>query len=130
MVVAPGWSGDTAHCAGVRSAVGAHGWNINESDFFWHGLVVVSCGEYGACFLFWGVGGLESVRGVMCPWLCLAHCWVLRQQDLQRNVAGLSGGSPLCGGCSGVSGFPVLAGRMVVSLRGGAVWGVGVGVVV
>lgn len=26
-----------AHCAGVCSAVGAHGWNINES-FFWHGL--------------------------------------------------------------------------------------------
>ena len=27
-----------AHCAGVCSAVGAHGWNINESNLFWHGL--------------------------------------------------------------------------------------------
>ena len=30
-----------AHCAGVCSAVGAHGWNINESNFF--GMALTGC---------------------------------------------------------------------------------------
>ena len=75
------WSGDKAHCAGVCSAVGAHGWNINESDFFvWHGLcgcvlalvrhrvlsVSSLLGEgVGVCGV-WKVSGM--LAGVGCVW--------------------------------------------------------------
>ena len=57
-----------AHCAGVCSAVGAHGWNISKSSF-WHGLlVVVSWREYGSSFSHFCVGGVvgKAVRGVRC----------------------------------------------------------------
>jgi hypothetical protein len=83
-------------------------------------LVVVSCGEYGACPPLWGrVSGKAAGRG--CCGLCLVHCWVLRQQDLQR----------LC--CRDPLGFLVFL--SLPSVRrlpcvGGVVRGVGVGVVV
>jgi hypothetical protein len=50
-----------AHCAGVCSAVGAHGWNINESNLFGMAFTVVSWCQYGGhglCALFWGVWGV------------------------------------------------------------------------
>ena len=55
-----------AHCAGVCSAVGAHGWNINES-FFWHGfrgcvLVLVRRFVLLLCVGVWVVGNVSGVR--------------------------------------------------------------------
>ena len=54
-----------AHCAGVCSAVGAHGWNINES-FFWHGfrgcvLVLVRRFVLLLCVGVWVVGNVSGV---------------------------------------------------------------------
>ena len=65
-----------AHCAGVCSAVGAHGWNINES-FFGMVFCAVSWCEYGNVRLpLWGVWCCwESVPGCGVWGLCLAHCW-------------------------------------------------------
>ena len=53
------WLFSVAHCAGVCSAVGAHGWNINESMFFGMACVVVSWCQYGGRLfaLLVGVGG-------------------------------------------------------------------------
>ncbi|QSZ47156.1 hypothetical protein AYX22_19955 [Arthrobacter sp. D5-1] len=74
-----------AHCAGVCSAVGAHGWNINESNLFgmaFTGCVLVPVRQH-VSLLFVGVGVVGNAAGVHGLWgLCLAHCWVLRQQDL------------------------------------------------
>jgi hypothetical protein len=72
-----------AHCAGVCSAVGAHGWNINESRFF--GMVFTGCVLVRVRrrrVPFWGCGVVGKVLGCGVWGLCLAHCWVLRQQDL------------------------------------------------
>jgi hypothetical protein len=106
-----------AHCAGVCSAVGAHGWNINESNLFGMALTgcvlvlvrqPVSLWGCGLCGTWWGVVGVG---------LCLAHCWVLRQQDLfaamqggifwcffcscNRHFRSLVSDSRVCGGCGG-----------------------------
>jgi hypothetical protein len=80
-------------------------------NVFWHGLVVVSCGEYGVCSFFGG-GCLESCGA----WRVLVVFGALLGPEATGPatiVAGPSGGSPVCGGCSGVSGFPVLAERVV-----------------
>jgi hypothetical protein len=84
-----------AHCAGVCSAVGAHGWNINESNLFgmaFTGCVLVPVRQRRVPF--GGVVLCGTRRGVVCVGLCLAHCWVLRQQDLfaamQRASSGVS----------------------------------------
>ncbi len=87
-----------AHCAGVCSAVGAHGWNINESNLF--GMAFTGCVLVPVrrpVPLLGGVGCLERGRGVRLWGLCLAHCWVLRQQDLFAAMQG---------GTSGVSFVP------------------------
>lgn len=90
--------------------MGAHGWNISKSSF-WHGLlVVVSWREYGSSFSHFCVGGLLGKRsGVFVAGLCLAHCWVLRQQGLFAAMRGIlvflvvpAAGTPLVfvwGGC-------------------------------
>ena len=73
---------------------------------------------------------MEGVRDVSWCGLCLVHCWVLRQQDLQRFVAGPVRGAAF-GWCFWGFWFPVFADRMRgCPLWGGGVWGVGVGVVV
>lgn len=57
-----------AHCAGVCSAVGAHGWNINESNLFgmaFTGCVLVLVRH--PVVPFWGVVGcVERCWGVVC----------------------------------------------------------------
>jgi hypothetical protein len=59
-----------AHCPGVRSGVGAHGWNIKEM-----GLPVVGAGGVSTAVSvdpFWGVCGCggESVgAGSGCGWV-------------------------------------------------------------
>lgn len=53
-----------AHCAGVCSAVGAHGWNINESNLFgmaFTGCVLVPVRQF--CVLFGGVVLLGKLPG-------------------------------------------------------------------
>jgi len=78
-----------AHCAGVCSAVGAHGWNINESN-------VCLAWPYRLCpgvstavrAPFLGVCVVGNVPGRGLCGLCLAHCWVLRQQDLFAAMQG------------------------------------------
>ena len=81
-----------AHCAGVCSAVGAHGWNISKSSFLAWPLVVVSWREYGGPFFAFVCGGLLGKRsGVLVAGLCLAHCWVLRQQGLFAAMQGILG---------------------------------------
>jgi hypothetical protein len=105
-----------AHCAGVCSAVGAHGWNINES-FFWHGLF--GCVLVLVRRLLRGLLGTRPGCG-LCG-LCLAHCWVLRQQDLFAAMQG---------GTSGVSFVPAsgssvrVYGSFGVVVGGGLVDGV------
>lgn len=83
-----------AHCAGVCSAVGAHGWNINESKFFgmaFTGCVLVPVRQRLFLLLWWW-GVVRNVPGRGLCGLCLAHCWVLRQQDL---FAAMQGGTVL-----------------------------------
>ncbi len=53
-----------AHCAGVCSAVGAHGWNINESNLFgmaFTGCVLVPVRQpvslLGGCGVVWNASG-------------------------------------------------------------------------
>ena len=82
-----------AHCAGVCSAVGAHGWNINESNLFgmaFTGCVLVPVRQ--PVSLLGGVVLCGTRRGVDCVGLCLAHCWVLRQQDLFAAMRRASSG--------------------------------------
>lgn len=53
-----------AHCAGVCSAVGAHGWNINESNLFgmaFTGCVLVPVRQH---VLLLGVGVVGNAAGV------------------------------------------------------------------
>ena len=69
--------------------MGAHGWNISKSSFLAWPLVVVSWREYGGPFFAFVCGGLLGKRsGVLVAGLCLAHCWVLRQQGLFCSNAG------------------------------------------
>ena len=71
------------------------GGNINESRVFWHGLsgcVLVLVRQCRVSFV--GCGGVRNALGRGLCGLCLAHCWVLRQQDLfaamQRASSGVS----------------------------------------
>ena len=67
---------------------------ISANQVFWHGLlVVVSWREYGGpLFALLCVGGLLGKRsGVLVAGLCLAHCWVLRQQGLFAAMQGILG---------------------------------------
>ena len=88
-----------ARFEGVCSSAGAHGWNINEQvlpGFF-------RIGEYAP------PGGWKAGSGSWSGGYRLAHCWVLRQQDLLFLV------------------FPAHAGgRLVVPLAGCLVWWMGV----
>ena len=62
----------------------------------WHGLHRLCPGASTAASrpLLGGVVLSGTRRGVVCVGLCLAHCWVLRQQDLfaamQRASSGVS----------------------------------------
>ena len=73
------------------------GGNINES-IFWHGLtgcVLVLVRQCRVSFV--GCGGVRNALGRGLCGLCLAHCWVLRQQDL---FAAMQGGIFWCFFCS------------------------------
>ena len=63
--------GSYARFEGVSSSAGAHGWNINEQ-------VCPGCSGSVSTPLL----GLESRSGRLSGGNRLAHCWVLRQQDL------------------------------------------------
>jgi len=82
-----------AHCAGVCSAVGAHGWNINESSFLFGMAFLWLCPGVSTALLPFVGGGVWNAAGVRVWGLCLAHCWVLRQQDL---FAAMQGGHFWC----------------------------------
>ena len=61
----------------------------------WHGLYRLCPGaSTAACVPFWGCGLCGKLPGRGGVGLCLAHCWVLRQQDLfaamQRGTSGVS----------------------------------------
>jgi hypothetical protein len=105
-----------AHCAGVCSAVGAHGWNISK----WCRLFLV---VWLVRFPLWGVPGTLCCGGEL---VRVAHCWVLRQQDRCAAMRDR-------GGCFWFF-LPVPCMRRVVSVSfagvGPGVWGVRVGVVV
>lgn len=61
-----------AHCAGVCSAVGAHGWNINESNFF--GMALTGCVLVlvrRPVSLFVGVWVVWNVAGAWLVWGCV-----------------------------------------------------------
>ena len=93
--------------------------------FFWHGLDWLCPGASTAvCVPFGGVGCVERGRGVVGVGLCLAHCWVLRQQDLFAAMQGGTSGVsfvPASGTAARVHGSPFLVGVVV---GGGLVDGV------
>lgn len=116
-----GVCGSKAHCAGVRSAVGAHGWNINESVF---GMAFRSC---------------PGASTAPVPLWC--GCWERAGVWWRGVVFGALLGPEATGpgfvvfGCGfwylGVSGFlsvPVMCWLSLLGVVG--VWGVRVGVVV
>jgi len=87
-----------ARCEGICSSAGAHGWNINKQ---------VCPGFSG--FVSTPLWGWKAGLGCWPGGNRLAHCWVLRQQDLLFLV------------------FPAHAGgRLVVPLAGCLVWWMGV----
>jgi hypothetical protein len=57
-----------AHCAGVCSAVGAHGWNINKSNLFlaWPYRLCPGVSTAVLCPLWVGVVVSGTCRGVVC----------------------------------------------------------------
>lgn len=74
------------------------GGNINESNFFgmaFTGCVLVPVRQPVPFLGVWCC--VERCRGVAGMGLCLAHCWVLRQQDL---FAAMHGGIFWCFFCS------------------------------
>lgn len=73
------------------------GGNINES-IFWHGLSGCVLVLVRRCRVsLWGVVVAWNAPGRGLCGLCLAHCWVLRQQDL---FAAMHGGIFWCFFCS------------------------------
>ena len=69
-----------------------------NQEFFWHGLsgcVLVLVRQCRVSFV--GCGGVRNALGRGLCGLCLAHCWVLRQQDL---FAAMHGGIFWCFFCS------------------------------
>ena len=108
-----------AHCAGVCSAVGAHGWNINESKIFlaWPLWLCPGASTAACASFFGGVVLLGTCPGRGWWGLCLAHCWVLRQQDLFAAMQGGTSGVsfvPASGTSSAVDGLRFLCGVWVV----------------
>ena len=107
-----------AHCAGVCSAVGAHGWNINES-FFGMACVVVSWCQYGDSF--WGAVG--NVSGAWSVWVVFG---ALLGPEATGPFCSNAGGHFWCFFCScgrhsmTVS-VPLLCGVVVVGVVDGVV---------
>ena len=105
-----------AHCAGVCSAVGAHGWNINESNLF--GMACSGCvlvlvrhpvslfGGCGVCGTWlgrgWGVvfGALLGPEATG-PFCSNAGGHLLVFLLFLLPVPPVTVNRPLCGGCGG-----------------------------
>ena len=70
------------------------GISTNQTCLAWPSPVVSWCQYGNPVSLLGGVVLCGTRRGVVCVGLCLAHCWVLRQQDLfaamQRASSGVS----------------------------------------
>ncbi len=74
VILCGGWGcvQELAYCAGVCSAVGAHGWNINEWVWLCCCLLLVLCPlvvRVGVCPLLGVVVGAWNVGGWWCGWI-------------------------------------------------------------
>jgi hypothetical protein len=70
---------ESAHCAGVCSAVGAHGWNISRWFGFFSSVAASTAPGSGASFGGCAVPGACGTPAAGGGGLKrLAHCWVLR----------------------------------------------------
>ncbi len=116
-----------AHCAGVCSAVGAHGWNINESNWFWHGCLVGVLVRVRQSF---GVAGkVSGVPGVVVVFGALLGPEATGPATMScRDPLGFLVflPSPMCAlGVCGVWGFLVFLPSPMCALGVCGVWGLG-----